>query len=237
MKRFRGAISIIGDPEIYQVPTNDFEVPVLAVSVASGGVTASTSPIKEVSYLDPVINVPVNNVLTPVKPVFTPLPVETYIPIEPVKEIVFIDPVLDVPIVSPTLKEVLLSKPLIVSEPIIAPSQVIAEPIKEVSYLDPVINVPAVKSTIPIVPIEDEPITLNEANKSLDTPGVVTPSNNSSVVTPTVVEKVVDTINKAVDEIFKTEVTKDNAVVKDNTGLYLAGAVVGLGVLALIFKK
>ncbi len=199
MKRFRN-VALMEDPEIYQVPTYDFEVSPLAVSVASVGVMVT-------------------------EPVFLPLPIKT---------VSYIDPALSVP-----SSEAILTTVKPVNEPIITPLPIapILEPVKVITFVDPVLDAPAIKSTIPILPIEDEPITLNEANKSSDTPVLITPSDNSGVANPTVVEKVVDTINKAVDEIFKTEVTKDNTVVKDNTGLYLAGAVVALGVLALIFKK
>jgi hypothetical protein len=212
MKRYRNAVAtFLVSPDTLVVPEPDYDVYSgsgisSSPNVIPFEITQTSEPVKVIAFIDPVISSPSSNVLAPVKPISEP----DFAPMPTLLERItaLIDPVVVTPSVQP-------------------------EPIKEVYYIDPVISSPSsnvlapVKPIIPVLPIEDEPITLNEANKSSDIP----------VATQTVVEKALETINKAVDEIFKTEVTKDNTVVKDNTGLYLAGAVVGLGVLALIFKK
>ena len=234
MKRFRNA-ALMEDPEIYQVPTYDFELSPASISLGGGG-TVTTSTIKTIAYIDPAISeVPSEPVslFTYVKPISEPIMLT-----EPIKAVTFIDPVLDAPVSNAVAQSVFTPMPTLLEritkykEPIVVTPSAQHEPI----YIDPALSNPipillteeqleVVNSSkgIPTVPIEDIVITNTSQEATV-------PANN-------IVEKALDTINEAVNEIFTTKVTEDNAVAQDNTGLYLAGAVVALGVLALIFKK
>jgi hypothetical protein len=237
MKRFRSAVAAydLNNTTYYpdvQLVGEEALVSPDAVSLASASVLAM--PVKEVAFIDPAIGeVPlfIDKTISTAQPIITE-PIVTPLP-TPVKEITFIDPVINATVDKPTLQEILSIKPVISP---VEPIAVISSSLeKQVTYIDPVVSTPKV---IPIMPIEDEPI-LSEAVKSSDTPGVITLSNSGSSNTNTsnAIEKVVDVINKGIDEIFSTEVSKDNSVAKDDTGLYLAGGVVILGILTLLFKK
>lgn len=232
MKRFRNAalaIYDLEDPSYYsgiQLVGEEALLSPASISIASGGTT-----VKEVSFIDPAIGeVPVfsDKIIPSAQPIITePLLIKPVIsPVlesAPLKEVSFIDPVIgNVPILSDKILPISQS---IVSSPLVSS----IEPVKEVVYVDTAISSPKL--------LTEEQIEVISQNKTIEpisqVSQEVTPSNN--IVN--VVDKVVDTINKSVNEIFATEVVKDTSVSKDQTGLYLAGAVVALGLLTLIFKK
>lgn len=164
-----------------------------------------------------------------------PTPISTL----PVKEVIYVDPILSVPAISPkpepTLFSTLMEKIATLVEPtvsnipstpqvneVVAPSLVQAEPIKEVLFIDSALS----------------PKLLTDEQLAVSTPSVKSDDVQKSTGT---LDNLVETLNKGVNELFSTEIKQDlntnGSVTKDNTGLYLAGAVVALGLLTLIFKK
>lgn len=145
----------------------------------------------------------------------------------PVKDIVYIDPVISQPI-NTEIADIVLTKPIL--QPVVYKEpETSAEPIKQVTFIDPVVSQPKI--------LNDEQINVISQNYSSPEKINIVPEPTSGNDIMKFVDDVVENINVGVNELLSTEVKESPSVIKDQTGLYLAGAVVALGLLTLIFKK